>query len=241
MSLITISRKKVAAGTVMIVVSFIFCCTCPVLQAQTDVFFNTSDKFLIPRYNGSISFAVNGSYANATLEDGSWIFTGLHLDGSQTLENLQFSAQNSNVTIISFRAASTVVQSERLSYSVKGQGKQVINIGTGSGYGSNADWSVNSNNTFLEKDWSVSHGTVTVTGLTGNISIVYYNFTGAFGNSSTMPLYQQHSVAIAAAIGVAITVVVAAAIKVRSKENQAKGKNTQLANVNRLKSTKESA
>ncbi len=66
---------------------------------------------------------------------------------------------------------------ERLTYLAQGKGEQVINMGVGYG-GSSVDWVVVTNGTFLSNGWSVSHnGTVTVTGLTGNITVIYFGFT----------------------------------------------------------------
>jgi hypothetical protein len=219
--LVTISRSKVSAGIaviVILVIVFIFSCTCPNLQAQTDVFFSPADKFSIPAYNGTISFAVNGSYSKATFENGSWTFMNLRLNGSQPLENFEISAQNSNVTIFSYLASNnTAFQSVRLRYVVEGQGKQILNLGRGSGEGE-FEWSVAFNGHLLGEgdDWTISHnGTLVVTGATGNVSIVQYDYFDYSASSSNLPFYQQHSVAIITAMIVAITVIIAIVIKVK--------------------------
>ena len=228
--MVTINRKKVSTGIAIIVIVLIFPWTCLNTRAQTDITFNPADKFSIPAYNGNISFAVNGTYSKATFENDTWTFTNLRLNGSQPLENLKFSAQNSNVTILSYRASNVTLQSVRLRYLVQGEGKQIVNFGLGAQAGQlgGADWSVittnNANSVFLTQgdEWSITHdGTLVIKGVNGNVSIVQYSFLTSLGNTSNLPFYQQHSVAIAAAMVVAITVIVAIVIKVKSREHLA--------------------
>jgi hypothetical protein len=221
--LVTINRKKVSAGIAIIVIVLIFPWTCLNTQAQTDITFNPADKFSIPSYNGTISFAVNGTYSKATLENDTWTFTNLRLNRSQPLENFKISTQNSNVTIFSYLAFNTTLQSARLRYAVEGKGKQIFNFGLVSqgGEWSGVDWSViTGNNVFIAEGegWTISNdGTLIVTGATGNVSIVHWGFFENSLPSSNLPFYQQHSVAIAAAMVVAITVIVAIVIKVKSR------------------------
>ncbi len=221
--MVTINRNKVSAGIAIIVIVLIFPWTCLNTQAQTDITFNPADKFSIPSYNGTISFAVNGTYSKATLENDTWTFTNLRLNRSQPFENFKISTQNSNVTIFSYLAFNTTLQSARLRYAVEGKGKQIFNLGLGSQEGewSGTDWSViTGNNVFIAEGegWTISNdGTLIVTGATGNVSIVHWGFFENSLPSSNLPFYQQHSVAIAAAMVVAITVIVAIVIKVKSR------------------------
>jgi hypothetical protein len=221
--LVTINRNKVSAGIAIIVIVLIFPLTCPNTQAQTNITFSPADKFNIPSYNGTISFAVNGTYSEATFENDTWTFTNLHLNGSQPLANFKISTQNSNVTIFSYLAFNTTLQSALLRYVVEGQGKQILNLGLGSQEGewTGADWSVvTGNNVFMAEGegWSISHdGTIVITGATGNVSIVHWGFFENSIPSSNLPFYQQHSVAIVIAMVVAVTIIVAIVIKVKSK------------------------
>jgi len=223
--LVTIKCNKVSAGIAIIVIVLVFPLTCPNTQAQTNITFSPADKFNIPSYNGTISFAVNGTYSEATFENDTWTFTNLHLNGSQPLENFKISTQNSNVTIFSYLAFNTTLQSARLRYAVEGQGKQILNLGLGSQEGewSGIDWSViTNNNVFIAEGegWTISHdGTLVVTGATGNVSIVHWGFFENSIPSSNLPFYQQHSVAVVIAIVVAVTIIVAIVIKVKSKEH----------------------
>jgi hypothetical protein len=221
--LVTINRNKVSAGIAIIVIVLIFPLTCPNTQAQTNITFSPADKFNIPSYNGTISFAVNGTYSEATFENGTWTFTNLHLNGSQPLANFKISTQNSNVTIFFYLAFNTTLQSALLRYAAEGQGKQILNLGLGSQEGewTGADWSVvTGNNVFMAEGegWSISHdGTIVITGATGNVSIVHWGFFENSIPSSNLPFYQQHSVAIVIAMVVAVTIIVAIVIKVKSK------------------------
>jgi len=221
--LVTINCNKVSAGIVIIVIVLIFPWTCPNAQAQTNITFSPADKFNIPSYNGTISFAVNGTYSEATFENDTWTFMNLRLYGSQPLDNFKISTQNSNVTIFSYLAFNTTLQSALLRYATEGQGKQILNLGLGSQEGewSSIDWSViTNNNVFIAEGegWTISHdGTIVITGAAGNVSIVHWGFFENSIPSSNLPFYQQHSVAIVIAMVVAVTIIVAIVIKVKSK------------------------
>jgi hypothetical protein len=225
--LVTINRNKVSAGIAIIVIVLIFPWTCPNTQAQTDITFKPADKFSIPSNNDTISFAVNGTYSKATLENDTWTFMNLRLNGSQPLENFKISAQNSNVTIFSYQAYNTTTfQIVLLRYLVEGQGEQILNLGLGSqegGLSASIEWSVIvGNNVFLAEGegWSISHdGSMVVTGATGNVSIVHWGFFENGVPSSNLPFYQQHSVAIVITMVVAVTVIVAIVIKVKNREH----------------------
>jgi hypothetical protein len=232
---VKINRDKVSAGIAIIVIMFILSLTCPNTQAQTNITFNPADKFLVPTYNGSISFAVNGTYSNAAFENNTWIFTNLQLNGSQLLENFQISAQNSNVTIFSCLAVNVGFPILFFSYAIEGKGEQILNLGLGPSalLDSGAEWSVSVSNVSLVNtsslsthftilaegdDWSISHdGTITVNGLSGDVNIIYTNYLGNVTSSSKLPFYQQYSVAIATATALVIVVVIAVVIKVKNR------------------------
>ena len=190
---------------------------CPATFAQASTAFGAGTKFGIPAQNGAISFAVNGNYSTASLEGNKWVFTNLQLNRSEPLRNLEISTENSNITVFSYRNSTSGFPNSRISYFAQGLGKQTINMGVGSYGGTKVDWVVSSNGTFVSKGWSVSHnGTVTVTGLTGNISVIYFGFTNNLVKSN-LPFYEQHSVAIAVAVALAAIVGVAAAVNVTVK------------------------
>lgn len=225
---VTINSSKVLTGIAIIAIILILPLTCPSAKAQTSTTFSPADKFSIPAYNGSFNFAVNGTYSKATFENNNWAFENLRLNGSQPLENFKLSTQNSNLTIVSYRATNITFESVRLRYTVEGKGKQVLNLGISPGQrglSPSVYWTVSVNNRVWAEGtgWSISNnGTITVKDASGNVSIAYSNFSGNFGNgipNSNLPFYQQHSIAITVAIAVAATVAVAVAIKVTSRKH----------------------
>jgi hypothetical protein len=207
----------------MAIVILMLSWACPSISAQTSTVFGPATKFSVPAYNSVISFAVNGNYSTATFDDDTWIFTNLLLNGSQPLENLEISPKDSNVTINSYQTETFGFPSDRLSISVQGKGQQVINMGIGAYSGIDVDWVVASNVTFLNNGWNVSHnGTVTLTGLTGNLNIIYFNFTSQLG-ATKLPFYEAHSVAIAVTVAVAATIGAAVVVKVAVRRRTGEG------------------
>jgi hypothetical protein len=218
---VKINRCQISIGIAIIAIIFILSLTCPNTQAQTSTSFTPADKFSIPLYNGSVSFAVNGTYSNAAFENNTWTFTNLQVNKSKLLENFEISTQNSNVTILSYETANnSEVQSATLRCEVIGHGEQILNFGLGFGSGE-LEWSISVNGTDIGgsvgQGWNVSHnGTVVVNGQTGELNIVRYSY---FVSNSNLPFYQQHSVAIITVIIIAITVTIAVAIKVKTREH----------------------
>jgi len=213
------SCLRVSFAIAVIAMGLFFSCSTPALKAQTNTVFNPTDKFSIPAYNGLISFGANGTYAKAAFENDTWTFTDLQIQGSQNLQYLSFSAQNCNVTIASYHSSIYSLNIALLNYLAQGQGRQIINMGTGSQ--SVAEWSIFYQNRVLSNgnNWIVSqNGTVVVNGLAGNVTILYYGFMSG-ANTSNLPFYAQHSVAIASAMAVALTVVAAVAFKVKIQKN----------------------
>jgi len=209
-----IYRKGFAWGVAIAALILTLMWVYPNTSAKISSAFGTSTKFNVPGYNGVITFATNGSYTAATFEDNTWAFKNLRLNGSQPLNSLEISAENSSVMINSYQIRTFGFPSDFLNISVQGKGQQVINMGVGAFSGTNVDWVVSSNVTFLNSGWSVSHnGTVTLTGLTGNLNIIYFNFTSQT-ESSHLPFYEAHSVAIAVTIGVIATFGAAVVVQV---------------------------
>ena len=232
MGLSNINSKKLGEIGIIVVI-LILPWTCANTQAQTSKAFEPTTKFSVPNYNGTINFAVNGTYYNATFQNNIWTFTDLQLEGSQLFKNFSVSAQDCNITIFIFQRLNPVFSSGAiLVYGVEGKGNQVLNLGFGperSGFSSSVDWSVIlKDNTFAApgEGWSISHdGTMNISGANGNVTVLYWGFLANAGQSSNLPFYEQHSVAIFAAVAVAATVMVTVAIKVnirRSKDDVAK-------------------
>ena len=209
-----------------LIASLILFQTCAPTTAQNETSFTPAHKFALPSIKGEISFAMNGTYATATLTNETWNFTNLKLVHLQPLKTLAVSAQNSTVIVTSYRVGNATYGYAYLRYIAEGKGKQTFNIGIPAGegrWGLHPEWSVIVNNVWLgESDgWTITRdGTVTVTGAVGNVSIVHYSFLSQGDNSSDLPFYQQHSIAIATVALVVATAAIAFLIASRSKGSQ---------------------
>ncbi len=227
--------RKVSAGITIVIFIFIFSYTCLNLQAQTNATFSSTDKFSIPSYNGTISFAVNGSYSTASLQGNVWTFTDFHLNGSLSIATLKISTENSNLTILSYRTRNGTVQipNETLRYSIVGEGKVTINLGISNpGQYGGSDWYVSKagrNSTIflsLGHDYSLGKdGTLTVYDVTGNVSVTHDFLNGYLGNNTNLPFYLQHSVIIAMTLILVITVSVVVVIKLKNKRSSRQEQN----------------
>ncbi len=197
-------------------------CLLQTVQAQNFTSFTTQDVFEIPVYKGAISFAFNGSYSSAILENDTWTFNNLTFNNTFPLGTLKFSAKNCDVTIYSF--ASTNFYSRRIGYIryyVEG-GEQAINLGFNSTQSSDpSEWTVvNQDSVFFAEgsNWQLlPNDTLVVHGLSGNLTIARYSYGYQVDNR---PFYLQHSVIILTAIAVAITITVATIIKFKTKVRQ---------------------
>lgn len=219
--------KPVQSGlTAVFIVALIFSFFSPFAQAQTRQFFTPSDKFSIPELNGTISFALNGSCSSSKLENYTWAFNDLRFNISRPLGNLKVSAENSNITIYSYQASNFFGRSVFLRCHVDGLGKQTVNLGLNISKPTNSvEWSVtipgpDGKTVFLAENegWKLlPDNTVVVTGITGNLSIVHYNF--GVNINENLPFYEAHSIAIVTVIVIASTVAVAAVIKVKVRKD----------------------
>lgn len=218
------NRSK-AAYTVAIMI-FLFATLCPAAspnaQAQTATVFTPSDKFPIPQDNGTISFAVNGSYSSATLTDGFWVFTDLRLNVSGPLGTLNVSSLNSNMVIEFYGAINySFGKLYGISYYANGAGQQTINMGLNSTFADPTEWSVIVNDSiFLAKDkgWTLSpDNSFVVTGQTGIVRIIRFGFLNPHGDSN-QPFIVKHSVIIVTGISLAAVSAVGVAVYARRKK-----------------------
>ena len=210
----------ILAAVIILVLEFSY--FCPISQAQTRQTFTPSDKFNIPELHGSVSFALNGSYSEAKLENNTWVFTDLRFNISIPLGNLKISTENSNVIVQSYRAFNFSFRSARLLYTVEGAGKQTVNFDFNSSTPSSvSEWSVNLDGRSYVgegKGWNLLRdNTVVVTGATKNATVVRYTFVDSF-NDSNLPLYQRHSITITTGAAIALTVAIAIIIKVKVRK-----------------------
>jgi len=171
-----------------------------------------------------ISFAVEGTYSNATLKDGVWSFTDLQLNGSQPLEKLDVSAENSDIIIFSHLSYDYLRKISVLTYFAQEQGPQTLNIGIEGGKeqgGINIEWNVIVNDTFVAQGdkWNITpEGTLTIMGFAGNVTVLYFSL-GEDTSGGNLSFIEQHSIAMLTAVAVAATIVVAIVVQVKSKKH----------------------
>lgn len=218
-------QSSTAIGIILIL--FVSFWVYPETRAQNNTSFSPADQFLIPSNNGAVNFGVNGTYSNATLENGSWAFTNLSINGSTTLQNFFVSAKNSNITIFTYFSSNNTIRILILRYTVEGNGKQSFNFGLG--HINEVDWTIiktiDRKNVFLTPgvDYTFSpNGTIVVNGATGNFSIAHYNFYNTNSLNSKLPFYEQHSVALTTSTVTVIVIVLAAFLAVRNRKNDNK-------------------
>ena len=217
----TTSKPVLFGLATAIIVILLFPSLCPDVKAQETTTFTPSDRFSIPELNGSISFALNGSYSSATLLNNSWVFENLRLsniNNTQPLGNLTVSATNSNMTILLFRSYIFLGRSATLRYNVQSGGSQTINLGLNTSQPTHPDeWSVNvAGKGFISEGngWNLlPNDTVVVSGLAGNISVSHFGYV--IPDTSNLPFYEQHSVIITTAVLFAAVVAVSLVIRVK--------------------------
>ena len=109
---------------------------------------------------------------------------------------------------------------------MNGVGTQMVNLGLNvSKPTSPSEWTVtilgpDGNTVFLAENegWNLlPDNTVVVTGITGNLSVVHYNFGANI--DTNLPFFQAHSIAIITGIVLASAVAVAVVIKVKVRKD----------------------
>ncbi len=102
---------------------------------ETNTEFTSTTQFAIPNIDGLVTFAPGSSYANATLEEDTWNFEGLVVNGGLSLlpntNGVRFSvsADNSEVIITHLDVLNMVPPAPgMLEYSVSGGGSQAFNL-----------------------------------------------------------------------------------------------------------------
>ena len=218
---VTTSKSALIGLAAAIILVLVFPTLCPDVKAQNATAFSPQDKFSIPELQGSIRFALNGSYSSATLENDTWNFKDLSLNNSKALGNLKISVEKSNMTVWSYQSYLFFGRSTFLRYNVQGIGNQTINLGLNSTQPTNAiEWTVTVPSVTVPKTVFLTEGdhwnllpdnSVVVSGLTGNVSVSHFSFNTP--NTSNLPFYQQHSVVITTVFLVAVIVAVALVIR----------------------------
>lgn len=220
-----VNNRIVLAGvTILFVLVIVSSLLLLGVQAQDRIPFTSSDRFAIPQLNGSLRFAVNGSYSYAKLENDTWVFHDLVLNNSQRLGNLRVSVKDSNITIFSFYSSNAISATRQsVRYFAEGAGQQFFDLGV-NGTTHPSEWWVTiyvQGTVFLAegKEWHLQpDNTVIVNGQTGNVTVAHYIFNAA-PDYSNVPFLERHSVIIVTAAVLAASVVIASviAVKVRRK------------------------
>ncbi len=204
---------QIGIATVMLLV-LVFLPLFQSAQAQTVAVFSPDDKFTIPEFHGSISFALNGSYSSAVLMNDTWVFNDLVLNDSRNLGTLKVSAQNSNVTIENYRSSNILGRSQAVNYFAVGEGIQKFNFNLNFSKPTDpSEWMIIVSPTvFLAEGagWNLlPDDTVAVAGQTGNVTVFHYRLN--VPDESGLPFYVQHSVALIT-VGVVVATVAATAV-----------------------------
>jgi hypothetical protein len=199
--------------------------------------FTSKDVFRIPDLNGNISFAFNGSYTEAKLEDNTWTFKGLDLNNTQAVQqfgltnytslgNLKISTTNSNVTVLAFLSFNFSLPVDMLAFNVEGWGTQTVNLGLNATEKRPvSEWSVitGDGSTFLAEGsgWKLlDDNSVLVNYGPGNLTVIHYYLNDP--SMAGLSFLAQHYVVIFTGIGVIVTVVLAAVINFRHRKRDNK-------------------
>lgn len=228
---ITTTLARIIVSSIVLLMLFNFA---PITQAKTEIRFTPAEKFSIPDLKGVIGFGTNGSYSEAKLENNSWIFKDLKLDKTQIISDLgfdyvesigdlKFSTEDSNVTILAYLSINYSFPVEILSYSVEGQGKQTAKFSLDlSSQSEVSEWSVIvPDNIFLSEGqgWNFMYdGTIVVTSTADNVTIAHFDFMNSV--DSNVFFFLQHSIALLTAIILVIVVLAAIVIKVRTRKSK---------------------
>lgn len=232
------SKPALIGLTAVIILALMISYYCPSLQAQQQQQnFTPADKFSIPNLNGIISFAVNGSYLEATLNNNTWTFEDLTLNNQSipgfglndfsSVGNLMFSTQNSNVTILAYITLNASFPVNLLSYTVEGKGKQMVNLELDTSIPTSADeWSVIvPNNVVLAEGqgWTLlPDNTVVIASSASYITIAHFGIITP--TKSNLPFYLQNSAALTTAAVLLIVAALAVIIRTKMIENNFKDK-----------------
>jgi hypothetical protein len=220
---VRVSNNQIEIGLAVVLIILLLVPFCPISKAQTTTSFSPNDRFNLPDRNGSIHFALNGTYSKATYENSTWNFKDLALNGTQLVGDLKISAENSNITIYFFRATNNSLLSAQIRFYAEGSGKQTVNFGNIFRKTDVSEWSVlnygnSSASTVFHapgKAWQLlPDNTVSVTGLTGNVSVVHYRFNASV--DSNLPFIEQHSLLIIVATILASVVLAGLVVKFKA-------------------------
>lgn len=192
-----------------------------IASAQTSTAFTAATPFSIPACNSTLFFALDGTYSQAVLVNGTWVFKGLSFSNSVSLNSFNVSAHDCNVTLYFsgiFRGYLQAQDSGLLQYNTTGSGMQRFNFGLSPNFAANpkyrdlmvrfsSEFFTNSSEVArMGEGWQLSpDGTITVTGVVNGASIFYVDYSNMY-NDTSQPFYVQHAVTLAA-VGAMLAVV----------------------------------
>jgi hypothetical protein len=147
----------------------------------------------------------------------------LGLNNSQTGGNLKFSAENSNITILSYVSVNFSFPLTLLSYLIDGAGRQTVNLGLNSSSTPDPNqWSVIvPRNVFVSEGegWTLlPDNTLVITRIAQNITVIHYDYTGYLNKN--LVFYLQHSVGISVAAVLLTVITIATVIGVRANRSK---------------------
>jgi hypothetical protein len=210
----------------------------PPLNAEpTATPFTSKDVFRIPELNGNVSFAFDGSYTEAKLENNTWVFKGLQLNNTAAVQQygftnytdlgtLKISASNSNVTVLACLSFNYTLQADILALQIEGWGTQTVNLGlNATGKRPAAEWSVLTDNgaTFLAEGsgWKLQDdNSILITYGAGNITVAHFYLSDP--SMANLSFLAQHYMVILTGAVVAVTVAVAGIVSFRRYRKKSK-------------------
>lgn len=192
----------------------------PDVRCQNTESFAPYYEFTIPNSHNYVRFAFNVTCSSATLNGMTWQFDDLSLNGSQRSGSLKVTAENSNITIFSYRTGNAFLRSARLTYFAEGDGAQTFNLFLNNTQPTHpSEWSVIvPDSVFLAEGegWRLlPDDSIQLEDLVGSITLVHYSFQAP--TASDQPFYIQHSVGLATAAALVATLAAALIIKFRGR------------------------
>jgi hypothetical protein len=221
-----IPKKTPSALTITLVVgALILSNTLEAVQAQT-IAFTPADKFIDPSQNSTISFAINGTYSSANLENDTWTFNDLMFDdpalpyfdlsGIKSIGNLSIAAHDCNVTVWIYLKAMYSYPIAIISYLVEGTGTQTVNLGLENSTDV-SEWSViDQNSVFIAEGqgWVLlpDDSLIITPSSEGNYTVMHFDFNDPDAQR-LLPFWMQHSVLLL--MGIVLVAIVLVAVFIR--------------------------
>jgi hypothetical protein len=234
---LTQRRRKIVTSIIMVLLIALVVLPAQALEPNKEkaITFTSKDVFAIPALNGNVKFGFNGSYQEAKLVNGTWIFRGLELNNTQataaygfpdleSIKDLQISATDSNVTVLGCVSFNYSWTAQVIMYYVEGYGVQRINLGINATEPTSVDeWSVLVDNgaTFLAEGsgWNLLHdNSVQVNVGGGNVTVMHFDFNDP--SMANLSFIMQHYVAVVTVVVLAVVMVLAAVIALRTRRRK---------------------